>query len=107
MGKYQYFECSNNARGNVESSELVPCTFSLIDRVSPRSILRLLRVVGSSDSAAEQRSNSCTPMANDDWDGAASMHKALKVLATSSRPISASRVKTAAARALDNVKVCL
>lgn len=45
-------------------------------------------------------------MANDDWDGAASMHKALKVLATSSRPISASRVKTAAATALDNVKVC-
>ncbi|CAM9104661.1 unnamed protein product, partial [Ectocarpus sp. 6 AP-2014] len=43
-------------------------------------------------------------MTNDDWDGAASMHKALKVLATSSRPISASRVKTAAARALDNVK---
>lgn len=44
-------------------------------------------------------------MANGDWDGAASMHKALKVLATSSRPISASRVKTAASTALDNVKV--
>lgn len=45
-------------------------------------------------------------MANDDWDGAIPMLKALKVLATSSRPISASRVKTAAATALDNVKVC-
>lgn len=44
--------------------------------------------------------------ANDDWEGASSMHKALKVLATSSRPISASRVKTAASTALDNVKVC-
>lgn len=44
-------------------------------------------------------------MANDDWDGAAPMHKALKNLATSSRPISASRVKTAASTALDNVKV--
>lgn len=33
------------------------------------------------------------------------MHKAMKALATSSRPISASRVKTAAASALDNVKV--
>lgn len=33
------------------------------------------------------------------------MHKALKALATSARPISASRVKTAAATALDNVKV--
>lgn len=44
-------------------------------------------------------------MSNDDWDGAASMHKALKGLATSTRPISASRVKTAAAKALENVKV--
>lgn len=44
-------------------------------------------------------------MTNDDWDGAASMHKALKGLATSTRPISASRVKTAAAKALENVKV--
>lgn len=44
-------------------------------------------------------------MTNDDWDGAASMHKALKALATSTRPISASRVKTAAAKALENVKV--
>ncbi|CAM9244882.1 unnamed protein product [Pylaiella littoralis] len=43
-------------------------------------------------------------MTNDDWDGAASMHKALKALATSTRPISASRVKTAAAKALENVK---
>lgn len=33
------------------------------------------------------------------------MHRALKALATSVRPISASRVKTAAATALDNVKV--
>lgn len=45
------------------------------------------------------------PMANDDWEGAMPMHKAMKALATSSRPISASRVKTAAATALDNVKV--
>lgn len=44
-------------------------------------------------------------MANDDWEGASRMHKVLKGLATSSRPISASRVKTAAATALDNVKV--
>ena len=44
-------------------------------------------------------------MANDDWDGAVPMNKALKALATSVRPISASRVKTAAATALENVKV--
>lgn len=44
-------------------------------------------------------------MANDDWEGAMPMNKAMKALATSSRPISASRVKTAAATALDNVKV--
>lgn len=44
-------------------------------------------------------------MANDDWEGAVAMHKALKALATSVRPISASRVKTAAATALANVKV--
>lgn len=44
-------------------------------------------------------------MANDDWEGSVAMHKALKALATSARPISASRVKTAAAKALDNVKV--
>ncbi|CAM9188628.1 unnamed protein product, partial [Ascophyllum nodosum] len=43
-------------------------------------------------------------MANDDWDGAVPMNKALKALATSVRPISASRVKTAAATALENVK---
>lgn len=44
-------------------------------------------------------------MSNDNWDGSVAMHKALKALATSTRPISASRVKTAAATALDNVKV--
>ena len=44
-------------------------------------------------------------MSNDDWDGSVAMQKALKALATSTRPISASRVKTAAATALDNVKV--
>lgn len=44
-------------------------------------------------------------MANDDWDGAEAMRKALKALSTSVRPISASRVKTAAVTALDNVKV--
>lgn len=42
---------------------------------------------------------------NENWEGAVDMHKALKALATSARPISASRVKTAAATALDNVKV--
>lgn len=42
---------------------------------------------------------------NDDWEGASTMHKALKALATSVRPISASRVKTAAATAIQNVKV--
>lgn len=44
-------------------------------------------------------------MSNDDWEGAASMNKALKALATSVRPISASRVKAAATTALKNVKV--
>lgn len=44
-------------------------------------------------------------MSNDNWNGSVAMHKALKALATSTRPISASRVKTAAATALDNVKV--
>ncbi|CAM9564859.1 unnamed protein product, partial [Laminaria digitata] len=43
-------------------------------------------------------------MSNDDWNGSVAMHKALKALATSTRPISASRVKTAASTALDNVK---
>lgn len=45
------------------------------------------------------------PNPNDHWEGSAAMNKALKALATSVRPISASRVKTAAATALDNVKV--
>lgn len=44
---------------------------------------------------------------NDQWDGSDALDKALRALATSSRPISASRVKTAAATALDNVKVGL
>lgn len=44
-------------------------------------------------------------MSNDDWEGAAPMNKALKALATSVRPISASRVKAAATTALKNVKV--
>lgn len=42
---------------------------------------------------------------NDDWEGASAMQKSLKALATSVRPISASRVKTAAATAIQNVKV--
>lgn len=61
----------------------------------------------TSDEDCEQARSGrfCAAMSNDDWDGSVAMHKALKALATSSRPISASRVKTAAATAMDNVKV--
>lgn len=45
---------------------------------------------------------------NDDWEGADELLTSLKALATSVRPISASKVNTVAATAIHNVKVqCL
>lgn len=55
--------------------------------------------------AGEQKPGTKMANPNDDWEGAGAMNKSLKALATSVRPISASRVKTAAATAIQNVKV--